>query len=319
MKLKGLTKLALSGVALAAVAATLGTSTYAWYVTNSSATVDGIQGAAKAGGLGNVLVAENSSTATSGHGDFVQELTLSSVNITTTTTGANGLIPAHPIVGYDSTAITTSATAATAAEIGAGTDVTWVDEKGKAIESGKTAFIEFDVWVLSTDATTVKFTYAIDNVTDSANLANQIAYAGTGLPTGVSEGDTFNVNILDALRMNVYQTNVTSGDVADGSLVRNIYDVAAAATTTANTSGNTYTSGGTANTYYTAVLGDSSDIIKTELTGVTTKTTDITVKKNTPTKLNFKIWLEGTDNQCFDSCSGQEFEIVFTFDTSKSA
>jgi len=44
MKLRGLTKLALSGVALAAVAATLGTSTYAWYVSNTTATVSGAQG-----------------------------------------------------------------------------------------------------------------------------------------------------------------------------------------------------------------------------------------------------------------------------------
>ncbi len=117
MKLKGLTKLALSGVALAAVAATLGTSTYAWYVTNAKATVDGVQGASKAIGAGSIFVAQNAvkptdtSSATyaadlaaynnaHGHTDFMPELTLESYNlIAKEQEGVHGLNPVTPRTG----------------------------------------------------------------------------------------------------------------------------------------------------------------------------------------------------------------------------
>ena len=42
---KGLRKLILSGTALAAVAATLGTSTYAWYTANETVSATNINGA----------------------------------------------------------------------------------------------------------------------------------------------------------------------------------------------------------------------------------------------------------------------------------
>ena len=65
MKLKGLTKLILAGTALAATAATLTTSTYAWYVTNSTVTVSGIDGTtASAKTSDNLLVAQYIATPT---------------------------------------------------------------------------------------------------------------------------------------------------------------------------------------------------------------------------------------------------------------
>ena len=59
MKFKGLTKLAMSGVALAAVAATLGTSTYAWYVTNSTATASNIIANTQATSSSNLLISKD--------------------------------------------------------------------------------------------------------------------------------------------------------------------------------------------------------------------------------------------------------------------
>jgi hypothetical protein len=88
MKLKSLRKLALSGVALAAAATTLGTSTFAWYITNSTATASGVEGTVQAGAGGNVLLAQNatgssavSETGSTGsHGAWSQ--TLSYLNST---------------------------------------------------------------------------------------------------------------------------------------------------------------------------------------------------------------------------------------------
>lgn len=313
MKFKSLRKLALSGVALAAAATTLGTSTFAWYVTNSKATVEGVQGAAKAGGLGNVLVAQASTAtgAVNGHGDFAQDITLNTGNITQTTTGSDGLLPTLPVLSYDSDAITTEVSAATKLT----SSTNWVDVAGKKMNAN--AFIQFDIWLLSTDATTVNFSFTVDNKTASTGLANQLAYANTGLPTGVSQGDTFNVNIVDALRMGFTQTNYDSANTASTASEAEssvILDVAAAATSVTNVYDG-YVAGGTANSYYKAVLGSASDIVEAATTTVSTKTTAITVAKNCETKLSFYIWLEGSDAQCFDSCSGQSFEFHFSFDT----
>lgn len=305
MKFKSLRKLALSGVALAAAATTLGTSTFAWYVTNSKATVEGVQGTAKAGGLGNVLVAQADSSAASGHGEFMQDITLNTGNITQTNT-TNGLIPALPVSSYDSDNVSTSVSAAT--KIDANT--TWVNNKGAAITTG-TPYIQFDLWVLSTDATTINFSYSVENTTQSSTLVNQIAYAATNVPSGVTQGQTFNVNIVDALRMSFTQDNNDTSTILDvlGSASSVTYGSASGTVTSDN-----FKTGGNANSYYTAVLGDS-DIVTESTTALSQTSTSITVTKNTETKLSFYIWLEGSDAQCFDSCSGQSFVFHFAFET----
>lgn len=317
MKLKGLTKLALSGVALAAVAATLGTSTYAWYVTNSKATVEGVQGTAKAGGLGNVLVAQASTASgkVNGHGAFAQDITLNTGNITQTSTTA-GLLPTLPVTGINET---TATTVTAASKITSATP--WVDVDGKQMNSG--SYVQFDVWVLSTDAETVNLSYTIENTTQKTLLVNQLAYAADGLPTGVNQGDTFNVNIVDALRMSITQTNYDSAYSGTELASSTILDVRGSATSnTFGSAAGTVEStdfatpnSGTANSYYKAVLGAEKPIVEAATTALSQTTTAITVVPNLETKLSFYIWLEGSDAQCFDSCSGQSFAIHLAFDT----
>jgi len=346
MKLKGLTKLALSGVALAAVAATLGTSTYAWYVTNSEAKVAGVIGTTKAGGLGNILVAQKASEgAVNGHGAFATSITLDSGNITATT-GAKGLAPVLPVAStYTSAdlklnAATTGQSAAaanysitTAAQTGLIDATTkWIDSKGVEVAmpastatSGSIPYIQFDVWVLNTASDSVYFEFDIQNTTSTANLVNQLAYAGTGLPnntsTAVKQGETFNANIVDALRMAYTQTDYTTTDnttyTGTTATSSTILDVASAAKTVTYADGisaATFTTDGNANDYYNAVLGQNDAIVRTA-SGVngSGKKQTITVVQNQETKLSFYIWLEGSDAQCFDSVSGQSFNISLTF------
>jgi len=59
MKIKRFTKLALAGVGLAATAATLTTSTYAWYVTNSEVTATGVSGQVASAGAGSLYISKN--------------------------------------------------------------------------------------------------------------------------------------------------------------------------------------------------------------------------------------------------------------------
>lgn len=304
MKLKGLTKLALSGVALAAVAATLGTSTYAWYVTNATATASGVTGTAQAGGTGNVLVAQ-ASTADSkvnGHGEFKQNIVFDSTNYTSTTTAA-GLLPTTPVTASGTYSTTTPATSITSTTV-------WVDKEGTTQSSGN--YVKFDIWLLSTSKTTVKMSYTISNTTASNAVKNQLAYANTGLPTDVSQGDSFAVNFIDALRMSV-TADAAKIMVGEDEQTTAIYDVAASASATSSTYAS-YTTGGSANQYLGAVLG-ATEVITTGPTAIsqTTKEISLKVTANEEAKLTFYIWLEGTDDQCFDSCNGQSFGIDFSF------
>ena len=311
MKLKGLTKLALSGVALAAVAATLGTSTYAWYVTNATATASGVQGAANAGGAGNVLVAQASTATTSvnGHGAFKQNITMDSSNFgldgsTTAASTTAGLNPATP----GTAALATDAAKDTYANaITASTQITsakWLDKDGA--EQGAGNYIKFDIWLLSTSKTTVNMSYTISNTTAAGNVKKQLAYANTGLPTGVSQGDAFAVDIVDALKMAVVPTGASLATTVSTGL----FDVAGSASDKSATYGS-FVTGGSANDYLEAVLGEK--VITAGVTGVSQSVIPLTVVANEEAKLTFYVWLEGTDLQCFDSCGNQTFTIDFTF------
>lgn len=315
MKVRNLTKLALSGVALAAVAATLGTSTYAWYVTNSSATASGIGGSTQAGGLGNILLAQASSetTAKNGHGAFAQNITIDTETTTNTTSGLQPVTPGA-YTAADSTASTesswTPATELTAA--------TWYNVDGGEVSNEYNKYIHFDIWVLSTSEASLNFSVNVTNKTSQPTT--QISYASTGSP--VAQGNTFAVDIVDALRIGYTQTNYDSAYTGTTAATSVIYDLKSIAldgnglSYATNTTANTYThytdaSSANANSYFSAVLG--ADPLFT--TGATAATTisKITVVPNLETKLSFYIWLEGTDAQCFDSVSGQTFDISLTF------
>jgi len=324
MKLKGLTKLALSGVALAAVAATLGTSTYAWYVTNSSATVTGVQGSAQAGGLGNVLVAQKSSAqgALNGHGTFEKTQAINTTNMAQTTTAA-GLVPYTPVSAADSTAVTS-----TAATLLNG-DTKWVDSKAVELTTGKAgkAYLEFDVWVLSTDATKVNFNFSIENTTAADKITQQVAYAATGIGT-TTQGTKFAVNIVDALRIAYTQYDYTeaqanSTTASDGTPANSsvFFDSSKATDATGVATGATFVDASSfdAHSYYHAVLGASDKILEAGPTVNGIKAQEITLTKGVESRLHFYVWLEGTDAQCFDSCSGQSFNIGLEFVANKQA
>jgi len=328
MKLRGLTKLALSGVALAAVAATLGTSTYAWYVTNSTATASGVKGATTAGGLGNVLVAQKATddeTPVNAHGGFQQNITMNDGSFNKVLTRSSGLTPVSPQVYTEASGDTpASYTAATTID----STTKWYTAKGAQDQTGN--YLQFDLWILSTDKTKIKFEFEIENTTAANEYTSQIAYAATGLPkvssaanaADVKQGESFTKNIVDSLRMAYTQTDYTSATNAETGAVTYtagqpkstvILNVAGSAkTTTATVSDKVFAAGGNAHNYYNAVLGEYPTL-KDELAGTSNSAPTITVVKGEETKLSFYVWVEGTDTDCFDSIAGQTFSMAFSF------
>jgi len=326
MKLKGLTKLALSGVALAAVAATLGTSTYAWYVSNTTATVGGANGStAGAETVGSLYAATNAMYA---EGSWSNKITLAAGTDYT----SNALMPVTKITSDKTTAYNTARKLAdsTASDVTPSSSTGFVDKEAAEMKVADGAYLEFSYWLVSRGGNNVKVTpsLTISNTTTDFT-STQKAYSGSYLPgTGLVLGNTFKVDAVRALRVEITNSATVSSSSASAS-------TAASTQTTyladrdfeAYTSPTDFTApeDGDANRYYDSIVNGvnlygcgalgtgAKNCCVSEVEGAANKWGAFWLAPETPTQLTFKIWLEGTDKDCFDSCIGQKFSFDFTF------
>ncbi len=265
-------KLVLSGLALAATAATLSTSTYAWYVTNTTADVDG--GTA---GTAGTSISGNLLVAQDVEG--VAGAYSNKISLEGTYTQSPRLNPVTK--NEDST-------------------TGWINVDGEEVET-TAAYQEVSFWVLSTDATEVNVATTIANATTS--FVDQRLLNATGKPTG-AEGDlainsTFHKDAVEALRFEVLVQGTSVG-VFDAKGMYADYATKAGCAT-----------GGDANAYYAAVMG-GAPVGGVTVEAPTEAFNKITVVAAEETKVTIRIWLEGTDADCFDSCIGQD--VTFSFD-----
>ncbi|MCR5112629.1 MAG: hypothetical protein K6A63_01690 [Acholeplasmatales bacterium] len=327
MKFKSLTKLALSGVALAAVAATLGTSTYAWYVSNAEATVAGVNGATAGSTSGNLLVSQVAVAANEGKvtetGAWGSNLSSVSAKqtpnlnpVTKDTTGEGGIAPETGATG-------------------------WHDKDNAAVaKTSAYGYYAFGVW--STDKVAADMAVGVANTTTDASFKYQTAYTTEGLnaeTTSIGVNDSFTVDFLQAIRVEIFLAPLYTGDSALtlSAMTTDTYSLGeycpadtfyktdfSGAYALKTISGSKFVTGGNAHTYYNAVLGKNaaggitpaatdtltsgkeSLSLPKNTNGTTEDTSDDTAQKYV---VVLKYWLEGTDTDCFDSCGGQSFAI----------
>jgi len=288
MKKSRITKLALSGAAVAALAATFSTSTYAWYVSNKTATVTG--GAGTTGSAeadGSVLLSWNGSTAWG-------------KNLSFSDSGAPDLnhlavMPVHQHRADD-------------------------ENKGKYFKLGtngysegttaataNTDYVEFTIYAKTESATgvdvNVSFVVANAVAAGNVNSLKQLAYVGAdqGAPTGLLAGAEFIKDALDA--MYVRQTYSTTEELC------------AVAGALKGTSNITPTSGGNAHTYYKSVAGINNTLFaEAPESGAYVKSSFSQIHlTTTPLAITYQIFLDGGDEDCFNSCAGQDFTFTVTY------
>lgn len=329
-------KLLLSCAALAACATTMVSTTYAWFVSNSEASVSGISGATASGSAaGNFLVANGNASTTIGERAYSSQITIGADYITDNTlspatkaTGTSYFITSDTSKQAGKTYYTKSGDAYTefaGASFAQDTpyyeQVTqgqWVDKYGVLLSS-QTPYIEFTFWVLST-GTQTSFTleYDVVNTTALASARTQTSYNSNGMPTGIGEGDTFEVNAVNAMRMEILkQVETTSEGVAS------LGDIGTVQTVQLDAAGNSTSQyitfaddRGDANKYYYNLLNEIPYGCTTDGSPLATTTgaarlSDISIAQNQHTLLTFRIWLEGTDAGCFDSTLNQSFSLAF--------
>ena len=307
-------KLVLSAVSMGLAVATLSTTTFAWYVSNTTAKVQGANGATAGTEVGgNLLVAQNiSDTGGDKPGNFTSSISLTGSDVQ--------LTPVSKVLASD------------VGEEGAWADKglaegDWVDASGKKWSEidgneGKNPYIEYKFWILSTDATTINVTATLENTT-SEPLTQTVYAAGDYLPTSVDQeiGKAFTADAVYALAAEITsqkanETNTglgtdpatTLGSGSLKSLVSPTYSTKAGMVT-----------GGDANKYYRAVLGKDS-FGTTATTGASTRNADaesawtsLTVTAGTAQQIVIRIWLEGADSDCWDSCRKQTFKLDLNF------
>lgn len=288
MKKSRIAKLALMGASITALAATLTTSTYAWYVSNKVANVTGGTGVTgSADSDGSVLLSWN------GTSKWGKTLTFGETGAPAIS-GAK-LMPVHQHRAEDtnngkyfklgSNGYSEGTTAATA----------------------NTDYIEFTLYAKteSADGVDVQVSFVVNNTVASAsvNSLKQLAYvdASKGAPTGLVAGQEFIKDALDAMyiRQNYGSTE-------------ELCPVAGALKGTTNI---TPDAGGNAHTYYKNVAGITQTLFaEAPETGTYVKSAFSNIHlTQTATAITYQIFLEGGDVDCFNSCAGQTFAFEISY------
>ena len=327
MKKSRIAKLALMGASITALAATLTTSTYAWYVSNKTATVEKMDGATSAGTAdGSILLSWDNSTDS-----YYKTLSWTDAKapqnvVTGTTVGevttyafTQKLDPLYYVAAdssfkfiesyakadsYDSTKTYytksgTTYTEATVASAEAFAQGEYYLQKNSGAAK-TTGFVRFSMYIKADADTTVTITPTMKNTTPStvANSLKQIAYAPTG---SVGQGESFLVDAFDAM---YYSLNIDTSTTAAA--------VVAAPTSGKMAAANGAVKPGAAHSYYETVTGE--DLLPAyEAEPVTTALSTLDLDADTPVKLTWTIWLAGNDVDCYNSCAGQSFSFELKF------
>ena len=321
---KNLTKLALSGVALAAVAATLGTSTYAWYTTNPTVNANNIVGASSDTGSSSIFINKDhlvdgkvsgknpvwSSTVTFTGNEFnLSTGKLIPVQPTGTTGTFQTVKPGNPLV-------TASAD---------GNDVIKFELNFKGSKIAQTAdAINVYLKSISITNTTPTALPQTDNLLygqtydhDSDADTPEIAYAKDAVGVDNTAG-VYSVDFVKALGLQI--------DAADGN-----DDQTFSLASYQADSGNTEAAEGVptatdhAHDYFNAVMDtdytDAQITAGQALTKVLYKTPIATLNKDgqTASTVTFYIYLDGWNDFCYDACQGQNFKINMSFTSDATA
>ena len=299
MKKSRIAKLALMGASITALAATLTTSTYAWYVSNREANVAKTEASTGSANADSSVLLSWSSGA-----NFGKE-----INFTDS--------PNHPVL--------TSLAFQPVHEYEGSFYGVAADYYSRATTASTnlTHYLQFTLYAKteSADGVDVTVNFTINNKTTVSSDLNQIAMvpAAKGAPTGIAQGSPFYKDCIDA--MYIRQSYPTTDSTTTETL---------AATTLLGTS--TLTNGkaadGNAHTYYKevqgwydATLNDNAggythNLWAEEDPAVTTSLTAFSQIHLTTTALaiTYTIWLDGGDTDCFNSCANQtiDFAIKYT-------
>lgn len=290
MKLKG--KLIMSAAALAACAATLTSTTYAWYTANTTVDAKGITGTTAETGSSSIQIAKEKEE----NKKWSSLVNLESKDIT----NYDKLTPLQ----YNN-------------------DFTFTDLKGANSTDGYLSFtLYFRTAKTSKDVPlylkTFTATNTAENLTDFDNMVYDSKVASNWEKGMDSNAPKYSVDAVRCLGL------VMDSDSAE-DLKNKSYQVTEGTLKTETTT----TTDADALKYYNAFMATGSSLSKadnTKLVDVTeansTSGTALQVgnldKDGAVTTITFKVYLDGWDKYCFDACKGQTFNFTVSFTSDSS-
>jgi len=317
MKLRN--KLILSCAALAAVATTAVSTTYAWYTSNTKVQANNINGSSAAAGNDMLLIAnglKNTSGTISAIEDATQLVFTSEVEVVAEYVGTglvNGkLMPAAYNGGFLENQ--TAAIAGTA---------------GSATTEAAASYLHFVLYLKNAGNNTGTVTMKIDSLTNTTSELPVLPILGTstqnlgqyikGSSYSYIEGDTYSIDIQRALAMDYTLQKTTSAtNLTPGAATEAALDISTARTAVTDSFANVT---GGALSYYNGVVDDADKFTGTAPTALDQYSTTngitglaIDAQAATLTKLDFKIFLNGWADACFDACQGQDFTFNLKFE-----
>lgn len=299
MKLKG--KLIMSAAALAACAATLTSTTYAWYTTNTTVDASNVSGTTADSGDASILISQDPKEA-SGKKTWASSVSVTKENQKNSTS----LIPLE----YTSTQF--QALNSTSAN---------TDGYLEFKLYFKTAKVNNGEGTTKLYLKTFKATNAASSLEESDNLIYTGVEAGKDYSKGLDAGaPTYKIDAARCLGLVMDSDTVTdlkshAFDVTEGTLKED----------------SAKNDGINAITYYNSVMNPAEPLtaeghnLKTLGAPDSKGTNALEIAKlpndGTETYVTFKVYLNGWDKYCFDACKGQtfNFEIAFTSDAALAA
>lgn len=296
-----ITKLALSGVALAATAATLATSTYAWYTSNTSVDASNVIAGSADSGDSSILI------STTGTGGWSQ-----SVKYAENAFASVGLIPLQ--IQEDGSL----------KKFGSSTEI--------GASAGEKEYLEFTLY-FKTSKTTDNVPLYLKSMTivNSAelpkqdNLLNGADVKDIGnKELGITKtSDVYTKNIVNALAYTITtgESETTYGkDKTSFEKVTNTTAYKPASTWISSSC--TEEEGGATNahSYYEQVMGTALDasLKKDDLGSGAEKLIACLNANGTKASVTFRFYLNGNDVDCFDACKGQTFSVALSFSSKAS-
>ena len=306
MKKSRIAKLALMGASITALAATLTTSTYAWYVSNKTAEVKKVTGITNAGASDGSI----SLSTTGKAGEFYKSITLES------TTNYNAYV-AEGVSSVQLEPVTTT-DGVTFYQPTYTKNGTWAD--GDAV-TGKNFYFMF--YIQAAAGCTVAPTVKVTNKTTVVPKA--INYSAANNIVGAIDGQDYTIDALNALHMSLVPT------VSGGSA--GAYDASGATpgdtqvqevlggtgvTTVISSAIDSYArkATGGAHDYFEEIMGYAPAYSAVRYNAASSGFSafeNISLTANTPVKLEYRIWLDGGDDQCLNPCVSQQFEFEFSY------
>lgn len=298
MKLKG--KLIMSAAALAACAATLTSTTYAWYTSNTEVKATGVKGTTAASGSELLLISD-----TGADGSWSNAITLSKEDV-----AGN--------INIDGDQLMPVAHAANGEYKG------WNSNKVSDTDASNTDYLQFDLFFKATKELPVYVNgFTITNG-NAAALPSKDILANAGGLTASNTNKTYKVDVRRALKVETKSEVVTQGTASTPSYGQ--YNLSKLNTYEDSLKG---LSSYNAHEYFDAVTGNhiadtvtgksvTSTMISTTAGADnqwTLGTTPLAAEAGDATylKVTFIVYLDGWDLACFDACQGQSISIALNF------